>query len=172
MEDIPILLYPHPLLRLPSGDITDFKLAPLDGLIKRLKLAMDQHPAAGLSAPQLGVALRVIIVNRKQDLSLPITQVMVNPVIKSQEGRDRRKEGCLSLPGIYGHVTRPAQIICSWKDAKGQPRSVELSGFQARVVCHEVDHLNGVLFIDHLSGKGWRKAEKEIKQKSWYRKHQ
>ena len=94
---------------------------------------------------------------------------MVNPVIVASWGRSREKEGCLSLPDVFGIVTRPEGIICKWKGVDGSSQRSQFLGFTARVVCHEIDHLDGRLFIDHLSPKALKKVKKDIKSKPWYK---
>jgi peptide deformylase len=76
---------------------------------------------------------------------------MINPVIRSAEGRARAEEGCLSIPELYGDVTRPDRIVLEATDEQGKPFTLEASGMVARCIQHEIDHLDGILFVDHLS---------------------
>jgi peptide deformylase len=100
----------------------------------------------GLAANQVGVARRVAVVDA-EDQKL----VLVNPRILEASGRETREEGCLSIPDLYGDVTRPERIVLEALNADGTPYQVELGGLPARAVQHEIDHLDGILFFDHLS---------------------
>lgn len=107
---------------------------------------MDAAKGVGLAANQVGVTQRIAVVGVEQDRF-----AMINPVIVSAEGRIRAEEGCLSMPEVYGEVTRPERIVLEALDALGKPYRRELEGYVARAVQHEIDHLDGILFIDHLS---------------------
>ncbi len=107
---------------------------------------MDAAKGVGLAANQVGDTRRVAVVGVEDDRF-----AMVNPVIVSAEGRVRAEEGCLSVPDVYGEVTRPERIVLEALGRDGQPYRRELEGYVARAVQHEVDHLDGILFFDHLS---------------------
>ncbi|HTS87944.1 MAG TPA: peptide deformylase [Gemmatimonadales bacterium] len=100
----------------------------------------------GLAANQVGVARRVAVVEADGE-----KLVLVNPRIVEASGRDTAEEGCLSIPDLYGDVTRPDRIILEALDQDGAQYQRELSGLPARAVQHEIDHLDGILFLDHLS---------------------
>jgi peptide deformylase len=100
----------------------------------------------GLAANQVGVARRVAVVDAEGH-----KLVLVNPRIVEASGRDTGEEGCLSIPDLYADVTRPERIVLEALDLDGAPYRVELSGLPARAVQHEIDHLDGILFLDHLS---------------------
>jgi peptide deformylase len=120
-------------------------------------------------APQVGVGLRLTIVDlMPDDRSNPIT--LINPeVVARSEKLATREEGCLSLPGQYADVTRPAWVTVRYTDANGAKRQIEAEGLLAACVLHEIDHLDGVLFIDHLSALKrnmiLRRLAKELRQK-------
>ena len=165
-----LLFYPNPLLTKVSLAVTEFD-DEVKGLVHKLKQVLDEHPnGAGLSAPQIGVHKRVILINRSNIKSLPVAQEMINPVIMKKLGREREKEGCLSIPSIYAHVTRPEKIVVEWYDLQGNKRGTEATGLTARIICHECDHLDGVLFLDYLKPKALRRIHKKILQKPWYKK--
>jgi peptide deformylase len=107
---------------------------------------MDAAKGVGLAANQVGVTQRVAVVGVEDDRF-----AMVNPVIVSAEGRVRAEEGCLSIPEIYGEVARPERIVLEAIGRDGEPYRRELEGYVARAVQHEIDHLDGILFLDHLS---------------------
>lgn len=126
------------------------ELAAVDDVIRRfvadLFETMDAAKGVGLAANQVGVTQRVAVVGVEDDRF-----AMINPVVVSAEGRIRAEEGCLSMPDLYGEVTRPERIVLEALDEQGQPYRRELDGYVARAVQHEIDHLDGILFFDHLS---------------------
>lgn len=155
-----IITYPHPTLRYPSHP-----LRRIDGEIRRIVEEMfDLMYAAkgvGLAANQVDLPLRLFIVNEKGDpKATDAERVFVNPVLSRRKGRHEDEEGCLSLPGLYGQVVRPESVAIHAYDLAGREIREELRGMMARVVQHETDHLDGVLFIDRLSETG-RLAAKE-----------
>jgi peptide deformylase len=99
----------------------------------------------GLAAPQVGILKRVVVIDIGEG---PI--VLINPEIISQSGEQIEVEGCLSIPGIWGEVKRPAQIVVEALDSEGKPQKIEGTGMLARVLSHETDHLDGVLFEDKV----------------------
>ena len=136
-------------------------------LVKDMFDTMYEEDGVGLAAPQVGVSHRVIVVDpREQDVK-PLG--LVNPVIvKSDDETDRGEEGCLSIPGLKDIVERPASIVLEALDVEGKPVRIEAEGLLARVLQHEVDHLDGVLFIDRVSPlkrkmllKRWQKVKPE-----------
>ena len=114
--------------------------------IEDLFETMDAAEGVGLAANQVGVTQRVAVVGVEGDRF-----AMVNPVIVSAEGRARAEEGCLSIPDLHAEVTRPERIVLEALDHEGKPFRRELEGYVARAVQHEIDHLDGILFLDHLS---------------------
>lgn len=107
---------------------------------------MHAAKGVGLAANQVGVARRVAVVEAEGE-----RLVLINPRIIEAGGKDTAEEGCLSIPDIYGEVTRPERVVLEALDEQGQTYRRELSGLPARAVQHEIDHLDGILFIDHLS---------------------
>ena len=101
----------------------------------------------GLAAPQVGVLRRICVIDVGEG---PI--VMINPVITSVEGEQTGTEGCLSNPGKYGTVTRPAKVTATAMDENGEVKVYEAEGLFARAICHELDHLDGVVFTDKVTG--------------------
>lgn len=103
----------------------------------------------GLAAPQVGVLERVLVCDIRDGTG---AKVLVNPVVTwASEETSKYTEGCLSIPDVYAEVTRPAEITVGYHDARGAPQELTTGGLLATVIQHELDHLNGVLFIDHLS---------------------
>ena len=107
-------------------------------------------PGVGLAAPQVGVLLRAIVVDASPKVEGTQLIKLVNPVIISAEGKSIYEEGCLSVPGFTAEVTRASKIWIEGFDEYGKPVNIETNDFLATVIQHEIDHLNGILFIDHL----------------------
>jgi len=134
------------VLRKKSGIVTavDKKILKL---IKDMEKAMKEEKGVGLAAPQVGVNKRLIIVLLDNKITVP----MINPdIIDHSNETEYGEEGCLSLPGKWGQVERYKQIVVQFRDTKGEKRVLKLEGFNARVVQHEIDHLDGILFTDYL----------------------
>ena len=156
MAILPILCIPDPLLRETSLPVERFDKA-LATLIADMFETMYEAPGIGLAAIQVGVARRVLVI----DLMEPVEEegepvknprVFVNPQILTQsETLVAYNEGCLSIPEQYAEVMRPDRLRARWQDAEGKPHEGEIDGLLAVCLQHEIDHLNGVLFIDHLS---------------------
>jgi peptide deformylase len=115
-------------------------------LVEDMFETMDASQGVGLAANQVGVARRVAVVDADGDRF-----AMINPNIVEAEGRATAEEGCLSIPDIYGDVTRPERVVIEALDATGTPFRKEATGLKARAIQHEIDHLDGILFLDHLS---------------------
>ena len=125
-----------------------------------------RHHRDGLAAPQIGLGRRVIVVDTREEDVVPFG--LVNPVIvETGEERDRGEEGCLSIPGLKEIVERPSRVVVEGLDRDGNPVRIEADGLLARVLQHEVDHLDGILFLDRVSAlkrtmllKRWKKLRK------------
>lgn len=145
MAILDLHLLGSPVLRQRSAEVTAVD-AELRQFIADLFETMDVAKGVGLAANQVGVARRVAVVGIEQE-----RLALVNPVILSAEGRDRQEEGCLSVPEVYGEVERPERIVVEGLGPDGKPFRREASGLLARAIQHEIDHLDGILFFDHLS---------------------
>lgn len=138
--------YPDPVLRTPAEPVTVFD-DRLEDLIAELTLRMRVHHGVGLAAPQLGVASRVIVFLDADGRP----QHLVNPVLVSRSAELAvAEEGCLSLPGLFAQLPRSTGVSAVGQRADGTTARFDASGFVARCVQHEIDHLDGVLFVDHL----------------------
>ncbi|HBA53151.1 peptide deformylase [Syntrophorhabdus aromaticivorans] len=144
-----IKTYPDPVLRkvcAPVNEITDDVVKLCNDMVETMHLAQ----GAGLAANQVGVSLRLFVVEREtKKKDKPI--ILLNPVIVEQDSEEISEEGCLSLPKFYEFVKRAQKVLVRAIDLKGQPFEMECEGFLAKAIQHELDHLNGILFIDHLS---------------------
>ncbi|MCB0359152.1 MAG: peptide deformylase [Bdellovibrionales bacterium] len=153
MAILDILLYPDERLRQvaePVPEINDSVRQLLDDMAE----TMYRAPGIGLAATQVGRNLRVITVDvgpDDDDGSPGVLYQLVNPEIVHEAGRVESEEGCLSLPDIRDRVRRSAEIVVNARDRDGKPVTIEASGLLAICLQHEIDHLNGVLFIDHIS---------------------
>ncbi|MFV0513633.1 MAG: peptide deformylase [Jhaorihella sp.] len=147
----PILIHPDPRLKkvcAPVADITD----ELRSLADDMLITMYDAPGIGLAAPQVGVLERLIVLDCvKEEGASPRPTVMFNPrVLARSDAMNTYEEGCLSIPDQYAEVTRPAEVEVVWTDRDGAERQQEFSGLWATCVQHEIDHLDGKLFIDYL----------------------
>ncbi|MCX7558635.1 peptide deformylase [Sulfitobacter sp. F26204] len=146
-----ILLHPDPRLKklaMPVADLSDELRLLADDMMR----TMYEAPGIGLAAPQVGVLDRLIVLDCvKEEGEKPRPLVMFNPVIKaSSEELNTYEEGCLSLPDLYADVTRPKVVDVEWMDRNGNPQAETFDGLWATCVQHEIDHLDGKLFIDYL----------------------
>jgi peptide deformylase len=148
-----IIQYPHPTLRHKSKPVRRVD-EELRGIVRNMFTQMYQARGVGLAANQIDLPLRLFVVNLKADPQEGEELVFINPVITSPKGLDEAEEGCLSLPGLYGQVRRPKQVKINAYSLEGKEFTADLSGLFARVVQHETDHLDGVLFTDRLTETG------------------
>jgi peptide deformylase len=166
----PIVKYGDPILEKPSKSITKFD-AELEGLMEDMFATMYAAQGIGLAAPQIGKSLRVAVVDVTSGKNPEAKIVLVNPEIIHGEGEKREEEGCLSIPGFRGYVVRPQFVTVKAQDAKGQEFEIRGEDLLARAFCHEIDHLNGILFLTHLSMLKRdlirRKIKKLKKQGEW-----
>lgn len=131
-----------PTLRKKSFEVTDFG-EKTHQLLDDMKQTLIKADGAGLAAPQVGVLRRIFIV-----LVDGKYYECINPVILSQSGKQKGEEGCLSVRGKFGTVTRPNKVVVKAFDRFGKPFTVEAEGFLARAFCHEYDHLDGIVYVD------------------------
>jgi peptide deformylase len=147
-----ILQYPDPRLQQVSAAVTDFD-ATLRALLQDLEDTMRAGPGSvGVAAPQIGVPRRVVVVDvsAKAGISHHGCLRLVNPEIVRRDGEAKGREGCMSVPDFTGNVLRAASIRVRAQDADGQWREWDCEGYEARAVQHELDHLDGLLFLDRV----------------------
>jgi peptide deformylase len=167
---LPILIVPAPALRKMCRAVTPADAAEIHDLIPAMFETMYNAPGIGLAAPQVGRLLRLVVIDLQPDkVRQPL--VLINPeVIAKSEDKATREEGCLSLPDQYADVTRPAWVRVRYQDAAGARHEIEGDGLLAACLQHEIDHLNGVLFVDYLSALKrnilLRKLAKEQKERA------
>jgi peptide deformylase len=146
----PIVKYGDPILEKPTASITKFD-GELEELTEDMFASMYAAQGVGLAAPQIGKNIRVTVVDVTAGKNPEAKIVLVNPEIIHAEGEKREEEGCLSIPGFRGYVVRPQFVTVKAQNAKGEEFEIRGEDLLARAFCHEIDHLNGILFIQHLS---------------------
>ncbi|MGB0055365.1 MAG: peptide deformylase [Methyloceanibacter sp.] len=151
MAVLPIITIPDPVLRKQAALIERVDAALLK-LAEGMLAAMYEAPGIGLAAPQVGILRRLIVMDPSRDEEANEPLIMVNPVILERGSEMRtHEEGCLSIPEFTAEIERPAMTRVSFIDTEGKQQERTLEGIWSTLVQHEIDHLNGVLFIDYLS---------------------
>ena len=160
MAVLPIRRYPDPVLRDPAQPVEQF-----DDSLKRLIVDMGETmrdaPGVGLAAPQVGVQRRVLVYAPSEEDEIT---AVINPEILDAEGEQTDPEGCLSIPGISFEVTRALRVLVRAQNVEGEAIEIEAFDFEARILQHEIDHLNGVLFIDRIDEESRKEAMRLIRE--------
>ena len=166
----PIVKYGDPVLEKPTPAVKNFDVE-LQQLAEDMFASMYAAQGVGLAAPQIGRSLRMAVVDVTSGKNPEAKIVLANPEIIHAEGEKREEEGCLSIPGFRGYVLRPQFVTVKAQNAKGEFFEIRGEDLLARAFCHEIDHLNGILFIQHLSMLKRdlikRKIKKLRKQGEW-----
>lgn len=161
MAILDILHFPDPRLRRRAREVEKVD-DPLRGLIDDMFATMYQAPGIGLAATQVNVHKRVLVIDLSQDQNQP--QVFINPEILSKDGIEEMDEGCLSVPGVYERVQRAEHIKVRALSRDGAPFELETGGLLAVCIQHEIDHLNGKLFVDYLSQLKRQRIRKKLEK--------
>jgi len=165
-----IIVYPDKRLKLISNEVVSFD-NELHTLLDDMFETMYSRKGVGLAAIQIGVAKRVLIINlpdeEKEDADIikEETLEIINPIFISKEGLCKQQEGCLSIPGVYEDIERSEHIIVAYQDRYGEKHTIDNNEFLAIALQHEIDHLDGKVFIEKLSFIKRKKFEKEWKKK-------
>ena len=146
----PILKYGAPELETKSPSITRFD-KEIKTLAEDMLETMYAAPGVGLAAPQVGVNLRLMVIDITGGEEQGHQIVFTNPEITEEEGTEEAEEGCLSIPGFTAVVERPSQVHVVGQDLEVNPQELDAEGILARAVCHEIDHLDGILYLDRTS---------------------
>ncbi len=147
----PLVILPDPLLRLVSKPVERVDAA-LGKFAADMLDTMYDAPGIGLAAIQVGEPIRMLVIDLAKEGEPPAPQIFINPeIVESSDERSVYEEGCLSIPDYYAEVERSANVRVKYLDANGKPQEVAAEGLLATCLQHEIDHLNGVLFIDHIS---------------------
>jgi len=150
-DPLPILFAPDPRLKAKTRPVSAADRATVRAIVPRMLATMYAAPGIGLAAPQVGLDLRFAVIDLQPD-EKPAPITLINPRIEQKSREEAtREEGCLSLPGHYAEVTRPERVVVVYEDLDGQPQTIAAEGLLATCLQHEIDHLDGMLFIDHLS---------------------
>lgn len=157
-----VIQYPHPTLRHKSKLLKRVD-AGLREIVREMFNLMYEHKGIGLAANQVDLPYRLFVLNLEGDAKPAEEHVFINPILSNRKGSAEAEEGCLSLPGLYGEVRRPEKIRVNAYNVAGEEITFDVDGLFARAVQHEIDHLDGVLFIDRLSTTGEAKARDAVR---------
>ncbi|HEX9819918.1 MAG TPA: peptide deformylase [Methylomirabilota bacterium] len=163
MAVLSVRRYGDPVLRRRARDV-EAVTPEIRRLVDDMVDTMYDEVGIGLAAPQVGVSLRLMVVGDEEGRGV---QALVNPAITEQGGEVKAEEGCLSLPGIFASVTRAEWVTLEAQDLEGRPVSITARGLRARVFQHEIDHLDGVLFIDRLEPVVRDRVKRRIKKEGF-----
>ena len=162
MKNLEICEYPAAVLKKKAGTVKKFG-PELQSLAERMFDIMYETDGVGLAAPQVGISKRIAVIDSRQ--SPEERMVLVNPSIVKREGEESMQEGCLSVPGAFTDVKRSGRVEVAAQDLKGENIRFTAEGFLARIIQHEVDHLDGLLFVDRVdliareqALAGWKEA--------------
>jgi peptide deformylase len=145
----PLVRFGHDVLQRPAAPV-EAVTPDIQELIDDMIATMHDAPGVGLAAPQIGVPLRVFVIDVSAGRDPEAVRVCVNPAFVSRDGLQLEEEGCLSLPGFTATVVRPAHAVVQALDRDGRPHVVDGRGLLARALQHEMDHLEGLLFVDRI----------------------
>jgi peptide deformylase len=147
----PLMRYGADVLHVPAAPVTEVT-PEIDRLITDMVETMYAAPGIGLAAPQVGVALRILVIDLSVGRDPNGLITMINPEFVERAGMQLEEEGCLSVPGFNATVVRPLRAVVKGLDREGHPQEIEGEGLLARAFQHEIDHLDGMLFVDRLRG--------------------
>ncbi|HVM11772.1 MAG TPA: peptide deformylase [Actinomycetota bacterium] len=160
MAILPIKTFGDPVLRERARPVETFDDS-LQRFAEDMIETMHDAPGVGLAAPQVGRSIRMIVFDVGEG-----SHALVNPVLSGFEGEQVGEEGCLSIPGLYFPVKRARRVVCEARDTAGRPVRIEGEDLLARVLQHEVDHIDGVLFVDRLEGEERKQALAAIRDQA------
>ena len=160
-----IVRYGDERLLAANADV-DLASPALPALLADMLETCHAAPGIGLAAPQIGVNQRVAIIDLSVGSDPGALIVLVNPIILESSGEQREEEGCLSVPDLTERVVRPTFVRAQAADAEGRVREIEGTGLLARALCHEIDHLNRILYIDRLRGLKREMTRKKLERRA------
>lgn len=161
--DLKIVRYPHPALRRRAQPIHDID-RNVRLLARKMLELMYASKGVGLAAPQVAVPYQLIVINLDGSADRPESEmVLINPIVVTRKGIDSDREGCLSLPGLYAEVKRAKEVTLRAYDLEGKAIELKSKGYEARVWQHEIDHLEGILFIDRLTAAASLACKADLK---------
>jgi peptide deformylase len=159
-----IVKYPEPVLTTPAAPVTEFGTAELRQLIADMFETMYGANGVGLAAPQIALSRRITVIDCSVGEDTSQRHVLINPEIIAAEGEQDDEEGCLSVPGFRANVRRALRATARAQDVDGNPVEVTGEGLLARALQHEIDHLNGILFLSHLTALKRDLIKRKIKK--------
>jgi peptide deformylase len=168
MAVLPIITYPDPRLKIIAQPVTEFD-AELRQQVGNLEETMRASPSGvGIAAPQVGFSIRLVIVDISSKPKIPNhgRLILINPEILQWDGLEVGREGCMSVPDYTGNVIRAQQIRLQAQDESGERHEYEMQGYEARAVQHEIDHLDGLLFLDRLVSRRHDLFQRKVYQKT------
>ena len=163
MALLPILRYPDPRLHTVAAPVTEVD-DKIRKLVADMAETMYEAPGIGLAATQVDVHRRIVVIDVSEDKSG--LMALINPEILERSGEQVCEEGCLSVPGIYEKVTRAARVKVRALDEKGQSREIEADGLLAVCIQHEIDHLDGKVFVEYLSSLKLSRIKSKLAKKA------
>lgn len=174
MAVLPIRIMGDPVLHAPADPVEQIN-DEIRTLVADMFETMDTAPGVGLAAPQVGVPLRIFTYSYPHDDGEPWRGVAINPVlwisppVPGSPDEDSESEGCLSFPGERFPLRRSERALLTGTDLEGAPVRIEVDGWRARILQHEFDHLDGVLYIDRLGDGDWKTVQKIARKRGWGR---
>lgn len=164
MSFLEIIKYGNPILSKKAEEIKTIN-KEIEEFAQRMLQTMYAAPGVGLAAPQVNRSIQLITVDLSRGENSKDSIILANPELVSQEGEIELEEGCLSIPDIQERVLRPSRVVIKGMDLEGKEKIIEAEGLLARVFCHEIDHINGTLFIDRLSPLKKSLIRKKLKKR-------
>jgi peptide deformylase len=174
MAVLPIRIWGDPVLHAPAAPVESID-DEIRALVADMHETMDAAPGVGLAAPQVGVGLRIYTYAYEDDDGRPWRGEILNPELwmtppePGSPDEDTESEGCLSFPGERFPLRRSDRVIVTGTDLAGEPVRIEVDGWRARIMQHEFDHLDGIIYVDRLSDGDWKTAQKISKKRGWGR---
>ncbi|WP_221584289.1 peptide deformylase [Microbacterium sp. G2-8] len=174
MAILPIRIWGDPVLHAPAESV-ETVTEEIRALVADMYETMDAAPGVGLAAPQVGVGLRIYTYAYEDDEGSPWRGEIINPELwmtptePGDPDPDTESEGCLSFPGESFPLRRSDRVVVTGSDLEGEPVRIEVSGWRARIMQHEFDHLDGTIYIDRISERDWKTAQKISKKRGWGR---
>jgi peptide deformylase len=163
MGILKIVTYGDPVLEKKGEKVTKFD-DNLKQLAEDMYLTMKEAPGIGLAAPQVGKSLQLCLVDLSAGEDKSELLVLINPEIIEAKGEQKGEEGCLSFPGIFAQIERPEKITVKYQDLDGNEQTINAEGLLARAMCHEIDHLNGTVFVNKMGPVKKKMVLKQIKK--------
>lgn len=174
MAVLKIRILGDPVLHAPAAEVAEIT-DEIRTLVADMFETMDAAPGVGLAAPQVGVPLRIYTYTYQDDDGAPWRGAIINPVlwqhplVPGEPDPDEESEGCLSFPGERFPLRRSDAVMVTGIDLEGAPVRIEVDGWRARIMQHEFDHLDGILYIDRLGDNDWKTAQKIARKRGWGR---